>query len=334
MPLLTPRDFTRETQNRAASSIAYFSISRIFADVGKSYRRKQMTMTKIEQLKNNLYTWVRELPQELRLFHPQIDHGPNSYNFESRQIHVIYFVVLILLLRPSTSSSSTSAGSLLAASFVAALYEEFLIRGEIDHLGPAVHKFYLMTAGITLLSVRRNPLLASEVSKDFRVIIKALKQFSERYPSAMGTIRTLEQLEASQVQSPESSQYLLQLQPEARALFREFGPELCRLWHLLEVSPSTHDQLTDPDRRVATQRMDHPLGSSNMASTMPLAFQSNQGGTADGFVCSGEIYDPTIATVADDLDFFGPYSWSELPNATAWVLKDTPFDIGGDHTLS
>jgi hypothetical protein len=63
-----------------------------------------MTTTKVEQLQNNLYAWVRELPKELRLFHPQIDLGPNDYSFEGRQLHVIYFVVLILLLRPSTST--------------------------------------------------------------------------------------------------------------------------------------------------------------------------------------------------------------------------------------
>lgn len=278
---------------------------------------------------------MRELPKELRLFHPQIDLGPNDYSFEGRQLHVIYFLVLILLLRPSTSTSSTSAGSLLAASFVTALYEEFLVRGEIDHLGPAVHKFYLMTAGITLLSVRRNPLLARETSKDFRTIISALKQFSTRYPSAMGTIHTLEQLEASQAQNTESSEYLLPPQPDARSLFREFGPELCRLWHMLELSPFI--QATDGEPRFPSHPVHQVMEPSNVAATgksLPLQFQNHASDTTIGFAGPGDIYDPTIATAADDLDFSWPDSWSELPNPTAWIFKDTPFDLAGGPTLS
>lgn len=298
--------------------MSFVSICRIFGDVGESFRRNQMTATRVRQLKNDLYAWIGELPQELRLFHQQPGLGLNTYNFEARQTHVIYFVVLILLTRKSTSSSP---GTLLAASFIAAIFDEFLVRDEINHLGPGIYKFFLLTAGITLLPACADPLLQTHASEDYDTIKKALKQFADRYPSSLATIHTLNTLESAQEQTPQPAEHLGVVESETRALFRQFGPGLCRQWHLLEGSQQPHrtqeslSQLPESQGSDPSQSMPPP---SYLAPLTSLPF-------------GGEPFDVEGIPLGTDLDSGWLTSWAELPDPTSWVLKDTPFDLGDDY---
>lgn len=219
---LTTRDFPAHARGqKAVSSVGYVAISHIFGDIGEAIRRNEMTPSRTSQLKNQLYAWVRELPTELRLFHSNIDHGPNEYNFEARQLHVIYFVCVILLFRKSPSLSPSLSASILAASFIAAIFEEFLIRDEIHYLGPGIWKFFLLTAGITLVPACKNSVLQGEAAQDYQIIKKALNQFAERYPSALGSIHTLETVEAAHERDSESLSTIYQPSMEAQALFQE-----------------------------------------------------------------------------------------------------------------
>ncbi|UPL02998.1 hypothetical protein LCI18_013932 [Fusarium solani-melongenae] len=325
---LTARDFSRKARNHPTLSVNYAAICRIFGDIGESCRRKQMTPAKITQLKNELYVWVRELPLELRLFYPQAEYGLNAYCSEARQLHVVYFVAIILLFHQSPSPSPVSAGSLLAASFVAAIFDEFIIRDEIKLLGPAIHKFFLLIAGVTLLSASRIPALQSDALGDFDMVKRALQQFAERYPSSLATIHTLETLESAQDRSSESVEHLVPLQPEVHSLFQEFGPGLCRQWHLLEGSPHVYGTAAtrggDPQqpgrRRQGTESMSVPSGAMVPCSQEPAA--------TGGFPLTGDSFDLDSGAGTEGLELF--WAWTNLPDPTSWILKDTPFDLGED----
>ncbi|KAF5012779.1 hypothetical protein FDECE_1199 [Fusarium decemcellulare] len=319
VPPLTLRDFPPATRNQHASSVSYVTICRIFGDIGESVRRNQMTPTRVTQLQNDLYHWVRELPPELRIFHSQAEFGLNAYNFEARQLHIIYFVNLILLFRKSPSAS---AGSLLAASFIAAIFDEFMVRDEIGHLGPAIHKFFLLTAGITLLPACRHPTLQTQATEDYALIKNSLKQFSQRYASALATLHTLETLETTEVRGSEAYEHPQPLEPEIASLFREFGPGLCRQWELLMGQEDSRDEsLVNED---APRR--RTISSQDSSITGALVPQS-QGPVS---TLAGDLFDMDTTIGSDGLDTFWPLSWPELPDPSSWILKDTPFDVGGD----
>lgn len=276
--------------------------------MGENYRRGRMTETRAAQLRNNLYAWVRELPPELRLFRPG-KAGVGRYHFASRQMHIIFFTIVTVLSRKSRSTAGVSAGSVLAASFTAAIFEEFLIRDEIRFLGPAIFKFFLLTAGITLIPSCRVPELREDSVRDLQTIRKALQQFSQRYPSALATIHTLSTMEQSQVNTATSSlDGHLSVEPEIKSLFTEFGPGLCRQWRLVEnlanVSQQTR-QLQDPSLPSSM-----PMLSQNQDEVVPNVDQTD---INDGFDATG---------------FNGPWplEWTELDDPMAWVMDDSAFD--------
>lgn len=197
------------------------------------YRRKERAAAGTEKLHNALYVLIREPPDKLRLFQPRPSLGPMPYHFKGQQLHVTFFVNVILLFRqqPTQLSESLSVESLLAASFLAGLYEEFLIRDDMNHLGLAIQKFFLLVEGMTLLSAPRILALAGSAAEDYStIIIKALEQFSTRYPSTKGTIHTLQTMEASHAQATGYTVTVVPRLTSVPSLFREFGPDLCRQW--------------------------------------------------------------------------------------------------------
>lgn len=278
-----------------------------------------MTAVSAYHFRNSLYIWARELPPELRLFRQPPD-AINGYSFEARQIHVIYFATLILLFRTSAPRSPELAASLVAASFVAGIFEEFLVRDEIGYLGPGIYKFFLLTAAITLLSVYRCPSIEMDVSEDYEAIKRSLKQFSLRYPSALATLHMIESLESAEVQASDRFSNLTSVDSETFALFREFGPGLCRQWSLVAGG---HAQnvfnvgLGGRLGRPAAHRTDEPQAPSVTHSL-----------TTGGIPPTDELLDMDIGSESAALDPSWLSSWPDLPDPTSWILQDTAFDFG------
>lgn len=277
------------------------------------------------QIRRHLYSWVRELPPELRLFRQHSDSEMNEYHFPARQIHIMYFVVLAILFRDPSSTTAVSSGSLLAASFIAAIFEEFIIRDEIRFVGPAIYKFFLLTAGITLLPARNIGVLRSEAQEDYTVIKKSLKQFSHRYPSALATLNMLETLEQSQEPSHESFLNRTPIEKEGRTLFREFGPGFCRLWDFCTGATDGHDDVHNLQR--------YPLGYSRRSLQTPREVQSGEayplltpGDAGPGHGSISEPFGTDNMISGNDFSFPFVPSGDSFDDPMSWILDDWSFD--------
>ncbi|OAX78986.1 hypothetical protein ACJ72_06702 [Emergomyces africanus] len=230
--------------------ISYVELASLLGDLTQCCCRKYLSRQKRQYIEGALYRWTRELPDHLHLFRrASSNHGSApklllaAYSFEARQLHVLYFIILAILFRSTPPASTPSAAALLASSFVAGIFEDFLARDEIRFLGP-VFTFYLLASGVGLLSCYRYPHLWIKAEQDLRVIYNSQKELSTRWPSAIGSLNALRSMkeEASQTPAHEDTQVLGSLTPEQLTCFSGFGTDLCRLGEVI-LTPHIQDLL-------------------------------------------------------------------------------------------
>ncbi|OCK85346.1 hypothetical protein K432DRAFT_421829 [Lepidopterella palustris CBS 459.81] len=225
---------------------AYVGISSILGDLTQSFLRKSGFQEQKASLENRLYRWIKTLPESLDLCRSENCRLLKPYNFESRQLHVQYFTVLIIINR---SLEPPSTASLLAASFVAGIFEDFLARDELRYLGP-IFTFYLLAAGMAQLSCYRYSGLWDFAVKDLHVIFSALDELSKRWPSAVGSLKHLTDVRHKIMQRPRLAPFPENnLTPEKLQFFEGFSPEICRIWQPIEESACNQ---TIPNRELET----------------------------------------------------------------------------------
>ncbi|KAJ5511582.1 hypothetical protein N7453_003685 [Penicillium expansum] len=226
-----PEDF-HDSSSNAPLFIAYVEISSILGHLTEYCRRKTLTREARQNLENRLYRWTRDLPPSLRLFYSQStsEDTPSSkgrlarYNFEARQLNIPYFTCLAILCRPNPGESA-SLGVLLASSFVAGIFEDFLARDEIQFLSP-VFTFHLLAAGIGLLSCNNVPSHREKATSSLR----ALKSIAEKQRSAS----TVDEMP------------LMMLSREHQPFFEEFGPGISWAWsYFMDLAQLGHGGSTD-----------------------------------------------------------------------------------------
>ena len=227
-------DFDESTRD-GPLFMAYVEISGILGDLTQCYLRKYKVQQQRPILENKLYRWIKTLPDWLRLCDPLPDRPLRPYDFEGRQLHIQYFTVITILNRAATPGTPPSTASLLSSSFVAGILEQFLARDELGNLGP-IFTFYALSSGVNLLSSYRYSGLWHLAQQDINIIFKSLEELAKRWPSAIGSIRTLTEVRdyvtkrARLGHLPENN-----LTPEQSAFFEEFGPDLCRQWNILHT---------------------------------------------------------------------------------------------------
>jgi hypothetical protein len=177
--------------------------------------------------------WTKSLPQELRLFQT-LNNSPDlhvsRYNFIVRQLHVHYLVVLTIMHKSLTPNIGPSSVSILAASYIAGIYEDFLARDEIQYL-PAIFSFYGLAAGVSLISFHRYPHLRKMAEQDLAVIMNAELELGKRWPAARGFRNALGKMITS-IPAPNPNTVQPQLEfpkTDVEAYFSAFGPALCRV---------------------------------------------------------------------------------------------------------
>src|SRR5690349_24217821 len=119
--------------------------------------RKHVAEKKQLHIERGLFRWSRTLAPHLQLRSKREVSGQYtlaSYDIKARQLHVPYFITMVILGQSDIINRHVSSLSVLAASFVAGIFEDFLARDELSSLGP-IFTFYLLAAGITLSAVRR-----------------------------------------------------------------------------------------------------------------------------------------------------------------------------------
>lgn len=238
---LSSEDFYGSSSN-GALFMAYVEISSLLGELTQCLGRRTLTRQKRVNIENALYKWSREVPEQLRLFRrlPSSEGSTAAklvlvpYNFEARQLHVPYFIILAILYRSSTPGSAPTSAAILASSFVAGIFEDFLARDEIRFLGP-IFTFYLLAAGVGLLSCFPHPHLREKAEQDLRTIYNSQKELAKRWPSAIGSSKALQSMveEASKSSRNPDAPQPTPLTPDQQACFNGFGIDLCRLGEVI-----------------------------------------------------------------------------------------------------
>ncbi|PVI00611.1 hypothetical protein DM02DRAFT_562703 [Periconia macrospinosa] len=229
---------------------AYVDISCILGDLTQSYLRKQGLQEHKKSLEDRLFRWLKTLPPHLQLCKSMEGRPPIPYNFETRQLHAQYFTVLVILNRPTDPKFSPSAASLLASSYIAGIYEDFMARDELKYLGP-IFTFYCFAAGMSQLSSYRYTRLGPVAEKDLSVISKALEDLSKRWPTAVGSIKHLMDVRDKVTQRPSLGAFpeTLNITPSTAQFFTDFGPELCRMWSPIQAQLAATQHTTGSNVR-------------------------------------------------------------------------------------
>ncbi|KAL4783292.1 fungal-specific transcription factor domain-containing protein [Aspergillus varians] len=232
----------RDSSLRPELFMTYVEICSVLGHLTQSCRRDSLTRRARQSVCRSLQRWIHGLPESLCLFHDaNLRDGTLSerrslspYDFEARQLHVPYFICLIILCRPSLAHQPPSAAAIFASAYVVAIFEDFLARDEMQYLG-SIFTFYLLAAGIGLLSCRRVPLLWSSAESGMETIYASLEQLARRWPSAMAPLRVLRTIADKQVSRPgDNSMVPVPTLPDEHvAFFDTFGPGLTWAWEEL-----------------------------------------------------------------------------------------------------
>ncbi|KAJ5278702.1 hypothetical protein N7478_004074 [Penicillium angulare] len=229
--------------------LAYCTISCLLGDTVECYLRREISRQRRGDLENAVYRWAKQVIPKLSTLANTQDDSITS-RFEVQQLLVMYFVTLTILHRPAPNSIPPAA-SLVASSFIAGIYEEFLLRDELRYLGP-VFSFYPLCAGLSHLSCCRYPQLQSTAEHELTVMKLSLQKLSERWLSAVGPLRALNKLTEKvraqgQFDSPPRT-----LDPDTAAFFEGFDFKLCKQWRFIgQPSETESSNLNKPTCTLA-----------------------------------------------------------------------------------
>ncbi|KAH8730276.1 hypothetical protein GQ44DRAFT_823599 [Phaeosphaeriaceae sp. PMI808] len=298
---------------------AYVSISCILGDLTQSYLRKHGLQEHRKALEDRLFRWLKTLPDHLRLCEVTEGRPLKPYHFEARQIHVQYFTVLAILNRPTDPKLAPSPASLLASSYVAGIFEDFMARDELRYLGP-IFTFYCLTAGMTQLSCYRYSDMVNLVEHNLDVMARALEELSTRWPTAIGSLKHLMDVREKATQRPHFAQFSDTNFPNTTAqFFSDFGPDLCRMWHPI------HDRLPQTvlvaPRELEMAGILQGLSAPNNQS-VELDMAANtaiQGQMMNNNILPEASLEPTML---QPQEWFGPYG------AGSWLTGDWDQGLG------
>lgn len=226
--------------SKARLFVSFVSICQLLGDVAQCYRRKCLTPSRRQDLENALYRWIKELPAEFHVLHKDRKDPVGSYNFEARQLLVPYFVILVILNRGPVAGSIPSTVSLVASSFVASIYEEFIARDEIRHLGPAF-AFYALAAGLSQLSGYRYRSLGNAAEENFKTIRMSLELLSKRWGSANGALRALPEARKAVLRLSQYSEPPASIPTNSLLFFSDFDVSRCNMGHLCNIRAEIPD---------------------------------------------------------------------------------------------
>lgn len=214
--------------------LAYCTISCLLGDTVECYLRREISRQRRVDLENAVYRWAKQVIPKLRSS-ATVQEDVVTSRLEVQQLLVMYFVVLTILHRSPTPNSVPPPASLVASSFIAGIYEEFLLRDELRYLGP-VFAFYPLCAGLSLLSSCRYPQLQGTAEHELTVIKLSLQKLSERWLSAVGPLRALNKLTEKVRELGTFDGSPPNLDFDTASFFEGFDVKLCKQWRLIGQS--------------------------------------------------------------------------------------------------
>ncbi|KAF2018100.1 hypothetical protein BU24DRAFT_432591 [Aaosphaeria arxii CBS 175.79] len=219
---------------------SYVGICCILGDLTQSYLRKHGLQEHKKSLEDRLFRWLKTLPENLQLCRPIEGRPLKQYSFETRQLHIQYFTTLIILNRPVEPKASPSLPALVASSFIAGIFEDFMARDELRYLGP-IFTFYCLTAGMAQLSCYRYSSLIPSAEQDLAIMGRALEELGNRWATAAGSLKHLFEVREKVTQRPSLGAFPdFSFPATTQQFFSDFGPDLCRMWHpIFQQLPQT-----------------------------------------------------------------------------------------------
>lgn len=237
---------------------AYTNICCILGDISETCSRNTMTLAKHQNFETLLQEWPSQVPEHLRF--PSFGMSTEIYmslqsQLNLRQLHLPYLLSLAIIGR-SLKNETISAQPVIAASFVAGIFRDFLARDEIKHLAPIFSR-YCIASGFFLALLQPLAEVWTACQPDMEVFRKSLQELGQRWKSAKAGLRALEHFISLREKQPRRAvQKVVWLTDRQMRLFDCFPREYCLSW----------DSLYEHCRRNPTAP-DHFDGNINTTTT-------------------------------------------------------------------
>lgn len=226
---ISAEDFGADEQH-ATVFVAYVKVCHILGDLCESYRRREMSTSQRDNIRNRLFWWLKELPQEMQYFKSST-HASFDNQFE-RQLFVIYLTAVTILYRSDVSKQMVHPISLVASSFLVSLLEDFLARDEVQRL-PTMFTFYAVSAAVPELVATSHANLKPAAETELAIISRFLLALSKRWPTSASAQKLFEALRNSEpaIEDPRVSFGVFS--SHEKLLFDNFDLSACRHSSLL-----------------------------------------------------------------------------------------------------
>lgn len=297
--------------------LVYVTIIQLLGGITECCLRKSLTPARRLAFENSLFRWVKRLRADLQFVtssNSQRHHAP-----EARQLLVAYFAILVILYRSPSPFSPPSAASLVASSFITGIFEEFLAKDEIRHLGP-VFAFYALCAGLSLAPALRCPSIRSAAEYEVSILKLSLQELSRQWASAPGSLYSLNKVMDEVLQQPNFDDPMPTVPPDLVAFFEDFGPAFCRQWSLVD------GQRGECERKGTTGACQGLSNSrTNPVSVLPdlrgLAAADYIGPQGPARCGMGPSSLDTLAGLSPPLDLFeGAWEGPGFDGSGSWLL--------------
>ncbi|OAL30023.1 hypothetical protein AYO22_01929 [Fonsecaea multimorphosa] len=211
---------------------AYTNICSILGEISETCSRNTMTLAKHQNFETLLQEWPSQIPEHLRF--PKFGVSTERYmslqsQLNLRQLHLPYLLSLAIIGR-SLKRETISAQPVIAASFVAGIFRDFLARDEIKHLAPIFSR-YCIASGFFLALLQPLTEVWAACQSDMDVFRKSLEELGQRWKSAKSGLRALEHFISLREKQPQRAvQKVVWLTDHQRRFFDCFPRDYCLSW--------------------------------------------------------------------------------------------------------
>ncbi|KAK6369516.1 hypothetical protein LTS17_009422 [Exophiala oligosperma] len=259
---IDPRDL-RDAAGRGDGQLfaAYTTICCILGDISETCSRNSMTPSKHKDFENLLHAWPSQVPEHLRF--PLREVSTETYmslqsQLNLRQLHLPYLLSLAIVGR-SLKNENISAQPIIAASFVAGIFRDFLARDEIKHLAPIFSRYCIASGFFLALSQPLNEVWTA-CQSDMEIFRRSLQELSRRWNSAKSGLRALEHFISMRDKQPRrASQKVVWLTEHQMRFFDCFPRDYCVIWDSLYEHCRLNSTATDHFDGTATTDTNIPL---------------------------------------------------------------------------
>lgn len=262
--------------------VAYVDLAVIVGKlVNESILKSMPTHKPSHDVPTLLRQWIFSLPPALHLRSTNSQRASDSTldSFAARQLLVTYYAAVAMFYRMKKSDDPFPAAAVLAGSTIAGIFEDFLARDQVRHLGP-VYTFYLLVASIALLSCYKYGNLWHIARADLAIISHAQEEMKEKWPSAIGSIRSFDKMfkVMTTVQDRREGRPMQDLDTTARTLLQDIDGNNCRLYNAIMFSDEQHPDLNLP--AVLSAASSNATDASPRMPTVSAAFPPTENGMA------------------------------------------------------